>query len=199
MQGELPLHGALSHRATADAANVGEVSRGVRHWRVAVPWHRDPCCFDTIGDMPAEGKYPFRWADSPLNSTSSFGRVTGSHRIADDVQLHHASTGASIYGQKTRSASVSAQSNFRFRCYRTPNTTNQQTAHQDRTEATRRTRRVDRVGLALGESGARGGPKPAHRGSCFQDFRTPMAPETLQARTVCFPVIRSKKRTLRLE
>lgn len=40
--------------------------------------------------------------------------------IADDAQLHHASTGASICGQKSRSASVSVQSNFRFRCYRSP-------------------------------------------------------------------------------
>jgi hypothetical protein len=43
--------------------------------------------------------------------------------INDDARLHHASTGATIYGQQRHpvSVSVSAQSNFRFRCYSTPN------------------------------------------------------------------------------
>jgi len=40
--------------------------------------------------------------------------------MADNERHYHASTCVFIYGQKTHVALISAQSNFRFRCYPTP-------------------------------------------------------------------------------
>jgi hypothetical protein len=44
MQGKLPLHGALSHRATADAASVGEVSRVCVTGGLWCFMRHSPCC-----------------------------------------------------------------------------------------------------------------------------------------------------------